>query len=160
MVIATLKVPVRFKELPLLIKFINQNGSKFLSLLCEDMKRLEGYPENSNATYQMIAEDLAGFSSRSLYFKFYYAKNPFFGKNVISHATNGHTINYNTRFHSAHSYTMLDWLCNFFHELTHLSDQCSDYSYDHKDQSQYNAAPMVVARMARVIYLRHESEWI
>lgn len=161
MKIVTLKIPVNMKNLPLLVDFINKNGTKFLNYLIADLEKLEGYPDNSNATYKMIAADLKKeFTYSWINFVFYRSKNPFWGKNVISHATNGNTINYNTRFHSDESFTLVDWLCNYFHEISHLADQRSVYSYDHKDQSQYNAAPMVVSRMARVIYLRHESEWL
>lgn len=146
------KIPLKFKTLPEFVVIISNHGERLLSEVRIRLRALEGMPSSSNASFSMIADELEVFHQNYVNFKFYGSRNPFSGKNVISHATNGFEINYNTRFHAAETFAVVDWVANFFHELTHLADQRSKFSFGHDGQNDYNAAPMVVSRIARKVF--------
>ena len=149
------KIPVGFQNLPLLYKFINVSGDVFLLELISKLEKLEGKPSSSNIDWQQIANEFSRYARRNIQFKFYRARNPFFRGKVISHATiekGFNTINYNTAFWGISSYTLEDWLSNFYHELTHCVDAWSVYSFGHKNQSDFQSAPFVVANEAVKLY--------
>jgi hypothetical protein len=153
MIIASNKIPLKFTNLPEFYEWINKNGRDFTTDLCKELRKNGSYiPSSSNANLSQIADVLMEMSHASIYFDFYYAKNPFVGHNVISHATRGDTINYNTRFHSVSKFEFKDWLSNFYHELTHCADFRSPFSFSHKSQKDTLAAPFEVARYAVALY--------
>ena len=146
------KVPLDFKNLPEALKFIRDHGDSVLLTICRRLENLEGKPSNSNVTFKILADEMSKLHNLPFRVLFYSSRNFFVGHNVISHGTNGNTVNFNTRFHSIETFEVVDWVANWFHELTHLADQRSAFSFDHRNQSDYNAAPMVIARMARQVY--------
>ena len=154
------KIPVKMTYLPETLKFLNEHGTGMLKLICLELEKMDGKPSNSNATFKDIAKELVSFYHSELWFYFYCSKNPFIGHDVISHANKYVCINYNTRFHGAGSFNVVDWVANFFHELTHLADQSSPFSFGHKNQKDENAAPMVVGRIARIVYKENIGKWL
>ena len=152
------KIPLKMTNLPSLVEFINNDKDKLLKLVIDELLEMDYLPDSSNATFKQIASEFIRFRHTSTLdavdFDFYCSKNPFFGKNVISHAVNS-TINYNTRFHSCGSYELEDWIANFFHECTHLTDEKSMYSFSHENQKDYGAAPFVIGAMAKELYLKN-----
>lgn len=163
MKIITSKIPLSFTNLPALVEFINNDDDKLLKLVIERLKIINGKPSSSNAEFKQIAEGFMGLYSIShwhINFRFYRAKNPFVGHNVISHANDFSYINYNTRFHSVKTNTFEDWLRNFFHEVTHLVDQSSMYSFSHQDQKDIKSAPFVIGDLAVELYKKHYTESI
>jgi hypothetical protein len=153
--ITSQKIPLKFTNLPEFYDWINKNGMDFTIELCKELRKNGSYkPSSSNANLSQIADALMEMSYASIYFEFYYSKNPLSGHNVISHATRGNTINYNTRFHSVSKFEFKEWLENFFHELTHCADFRSPFLFGHKNQKDTMAAPFEVARYAVALYER------
>lgn len=161
MKISTDKIPLNFTNLPRLINFVNNDNDKLFNLVCDRMRLIEGFPQSSNASFEQIAFEFKKFNqARTIEFYFYKSRNYFIGHNVISHATFGNCINYNTRFHSVKTNTFEDWLRNFFHELTHLVDQQSSYSFSHVNQKDIKAAPFIIGDLAVELYRKHYLESI
>ena len=161
MKITTDKIPLSFTNLPRLINFINNDNDKLFNLVCDRMRLIEGFPQSSNALFEQIAFEFMKYNQvRSISFYFYKSRNYFVGHNVISHADFTSHINYNTRFHSVKTNTFEDWLRNFFHELTHLVDQSSMYSFSHVNQKDYKSAPFVIGDLAVELYRKHYIESI
>ena len=149
------KIPATYKNLPGLYAFLVRHGSEFSLDLCEAIKNHKEPPSNSNASWEVIANELSKTMASPTYFDFYTAKNPFFRRKVISHATlddGANVVNYNRAFWGNSVYTIEDWVGNFFHELTHCADQKSTYSFDHKNQSDFKSAPFVVGALAEKLY--------
>lgn len=160
------KIPLRMKHLPELKRFIDGDGDKLTCLIIKRLEIMDGAPECSNISFKQIADEFRSRLhdsrdyrnyERTISFRFYWSKNPFVGHNVISHAnrSNGLTINYNTRFHSCESNLFLDWLENFYHEVTHLVDLMSPYSFSHDSQKDLGAAPFVIGNLAVELYKKH-----
>lgn len=161
MKISTDKIPLSFTNLPRLINFINNDKDKLFNLVCDRMRLIEGFPQSSNASFEQIAFEFMKYNqARMIAFYFYKSRNYFIGHNVISHADYTSHINYNTRFHSVKTNTFEDWLRNFYHELTHLVDQSSMYSFGHVNQKDIKAAPFVIGDLAVEIYRKHYLESI
>jgi hypothetical protein len=156
MKISTKKIGLTFTNLPMLVEFINKDNDQLFNLVCDRMRLIEGFPESSNVPFEQIAFEFKKFNQvKMIDFYFYKSRNYFIGHNVISHATFGSYINYNTRFHSVKTNTFEDWLSNFFHELTHLVDQQSGYSFSHVNQKDIKSAPFVISGLAVELYKKH-----
>jgi hypothetical protein len=162
MKIVSQKVPPKMANIIKLVQLLNKQGATAVDEVCLELLRMEGSPDSSNATFKEIAVELGKLRDAVIFFEFYCSKNIFVGHKVISHAATSKlkamTVNYNTRFHSAATFTTEDWFANFFHELTHLADQSSPYSFGHKNQNDENSAPEVVGRIARNAY--QSREWL
>ena len=156
--IFTNKIPLKFKNLPELAEFINLDQDKLLKLVIAELRKMNGKSDSSNATYNQIADIFNSFTLSTIIFNFYTSRNPFIGHKVISHATHDNTINYNTRFHSASTFTLNDWIRNFFHELTHCADYRSSYSFSHDDQKDLGAAPFVIGDLAERLFKENYKE--
>lgn len=162
------KIPLKLTTLPELYTFINGDNGKLLSLVIERMAHINGRPDCANCDWETIANHFAKYfypfgveSShvKQINFDFYSSRNIFIGHKVISHADLDvwPTINYNTRFHSCRTYTFLEWLRNFFHEVTHLVDIDSAFSFSHFTQDDEGAAPFVIGNLAVELYKKHYS---
>jgi hypothetical protein len=153
MKIISRKIPIHMKELPLLFEFLESpDGDSLLSDIVQALSKMDHKPNNANVSFKTIAYELEAIGDDLLWFEFYWSKNLLFGHNVISYADRGHTIYYNKRFHSCSTFGIENWIENFFHELTHLADQKSIYSFGHKNQDDKLAAPFVIGALARKIY--------
>lgn len=146
------KIPTSYTYLPDLVPVLNMRGHEALHEIFARLYRMDGKPDSSNATYKQIANELMNLSGACVFFKFYYSKNILFGGDVISHASNKNRVNYNKRFRGVKTFSHEDWFANFFHELTHLADQNSPFTFGHKDQKDENSAPEVVGRIAREVF--------
>lgn len=154
------KIPDSFSTLPDLYRNLNVHGDYWLTQVVFQLLKMEGKPANSTATFRDIAVELKRFLLLDINFRFYNSKNIFIGHNVISHANNLNVINYNKRFHSVKTFTLRDWFKNFFHELTHLADQTSVFSFDHDGQKDKLSAPMVVAETAGIVWDLNKEKWL
>lgn len=148
------KIPMKFTNLPILAEFLNSSdGQDLLTEVRSQLAKSSRKPNNSNATFAQISDEIGKVASGLIWFEFYSSLNIFVGHNVISYAHRGHTVLYNTRFHSLEEFTLADWIENFFHELTHLADQESHLTFGHKSQKDKLAAPFIVGAIAKAIFL-------